>query len=65
MSPLKAVPRRPRAISSPASCGRRAVTGIDTNETRPTSTNAGQKSENTMLGWPLYVVRNLQHDARK
>jgi hypothetical protein len=45
-----AVPRLPRASSSPAPGGNRAVIGIDITENRPTTRKAGQKSVNTIFG---------------
>jgi hypothetical protein len=41
--------RLPRATSSPAPGGSRRVIGIDANEHSPTTTNAGQKSDHTIV----------------
>jgi hypothetical protein len=42
-------PRVPREISDPASRDNLAVTGIERNENAPTTTNAGQKSGQTIV----------------
>jgi hypothetical protein len=44
-----AQPRVPREISSPASCGKRRVIGIERNEKKPTTKKAGQKSDHRTI----------------
>ncbi len=44
---------RRAASSSPLPRGKRAVTGIDANENSPTTRNAGQKSDQTIVALPL------------